>query len=97
MQLVKTDRPIKTPGPVYGRSPAQSVLEDMRKLRTMQAFLLTDDAQRLGLCVSFWETRKVRGLLWPFFMFHNMHCQFKADSYRDKLNDAFNRYQQKGI
>lgn len=43
---------------------------------------------RLELCVSYWEARKVRGLLAVFFPFHNYACQLRADQYRAKIKRA---------
>lgn len=40
---------------------------------------------KLSLCISFWKTRKVRGWLAPWFIWHNLACDMKAASYKTKL------------
>lgn len=41
---------------------------------------------KILLCISYWETRKIRGILTPFFIWHNLACDLKINLYRKKLN-----------
>lgn len=44
------------------------------------------EVQMLHGCISFWERRKVRGIMAFFYISHNLHCKFRADGYRKQLN-----------
>lgn len=43
------------------------------------------EIQRLTNCVRFWESRIIRGWLGLFFPFHNLHCLFEMDKYRERI------------
>jgi hypothetical protein len=36
-------------------------------------------------CISFWETRKIRGVMAPFFWAYNLKCDMKIAGYKRKL------------
>lgn len=93
LRLIEKEYPVKTAGEIYGRSPAMEAMADVRKLNLYWRRMHSPEAQRLQLCVGFWESRKVRGFAAIWFWAHNMHCQFQADIYREKLN----RFITKGI
>lgn len=60
--------------------------EAQRIANRVAALMLPDEGYRYWLCISFWEVRKVRGILSIFFIAHNLHCSFRADHYRALLH-----------
>lgn len=74
-------------GPSFGRSPGAVALDAVRKQNKVSNYILSEDYHRYSTCVSFWESRKVMGWLGIFYFAHNMHCQARADQYREKIID----------
>lgn len=80
--------PISTGQPLYGKSPAQSMLEAMRASDRMMVWAEGPEAHQLMLCASYWESRRVRGLMAWFFYAHNLHCHLRAEFYRNKFHET---------
>lgn len=69
----------------FGKSPAMIVLDALNANNRRMAFMLSEDAHRLILAASFWEQRKVRGVMALFALGHNVHCHWRAQHYRNLL------------
>lgn len=74
MKLVKNDV-------YYLKTPIQAA----HAANCLMKFMLSNEVHTLNLCISFWETRKVRGWLAPFYIGHNFYCSNRANHYRAQL------------
>lgn len=78
-------------GETWGRSPGAAALGSMHIINRVMDIAQSEEALRIQLCISFWESRKVRGWLALFYFCHNLHCGWRADAYRKQLSTLMNK------